>query len=111
MILIDILKIWSGRGVPLGHLGVPPGPRHRKYGDVGLILGAFGATLDPKSLPWDITNEKKQEKSGPWRRLGTLPGKMLKKSRKIEGLDLPKPLKYVGFPMYCQCLAYSEKGS
>ena len=115
MILIDILKIWSGRKVPLGHLGVPPGPRHRKYVDFGFISAAFGATLEPLWIPsvslGTFNIRQKQEKSGPGRRLGTLPGKMLKKSRKVEGPDLPKPLKYIGIPMYFQCLAYSEKGS
>ena len=79
--------------------------------DFGSFWSHVGATLDPKCLPWDTKNEKKQEKNGPGKRLGTFPGIMLKKSRKVEGPDLPKPLKYIGFPMYVQCLAYSEKGS
>ena len=63
MILIDILKIWSGRGVPLGHLGVPPGPRHRKFVDFGLILAAFGATLEPLWMPSASLGALKMRKS------------------------------------------------
>ena len=63
MILIDILKIWSGRGVPLGHLGVPPGPRHRKYVDFGFILGAFEATLELLWIPSVSLGTLKMRKS------------------------------------------------
>ena len=75
MILIDILKIWRGRGVPLGTWGYPLAPDIENMS----ILDSFWELLEPLWIPsvslGTLKMRKNKKTSGPWRRLGTLPGK------------------------------------